>query len=121
MKTEENKIEGLINYNHFAKMVLKVGQIINVEDVEGKDRVYKLTIDLNENEPRTLVAGLKLFYKKEELKNKKVIVVANLEPRKIAGFLSKGMLLAASTKKDNKEIVSLLQPDKDMPVGSDIY
>lgn len=113
---------GLINYNHFSKMKLKVGKILEVEDIEGKDKVYKLSVDIGEPEPRTLVAGLKLFYTKEDLKDKYIIVVSNLEPRKIGPFVSQGMLLAATEKLDNgKEKVSLLQPDKELAVGSDIY
>jgi len=111
-----------INFADFSKIKLKVGKILKAEDIEGKDKVYKLTVDLAEEEYRILVAGLKLYYTKEDLKNKYVIVVSNLEPRKIGPFVSQGMLLAASEKlSDGTEKVSLLQPDKEIALGSDIY
>jgi methionyl-tRNA synthetase len=122
---DEIKVEGIvsyINYDYFSKVKLKVGRILSAEDIPGKDKLYKLSIDLSEPEKRTLVAGLKLYYTKEELQNKFVIVVSNLEPKKLGGFLSQGMLLAASQKLDDgSEKVSLLAPDKDIALGSDIY
>ncbi|PIU21894.1 MAG: hypothetical protein COT14_04085 [Candidatus Diapherotrites archaeon CG08_land_8_20_14_0_20_30_16] len=111
-----------ISYNDFSKIKLKVGTILNVEDIEGKDKLYKLTVDLAEPNKRTLVAGLKPYYTKEQLQNKQVIVVSNLELRKLGPFVSQGMLLAACQKlEDGTEIVSLLIPDKDVALGSDIY
>ncbi len=119
---EVDGIVSYINYDYFSKVKLKVGRILSAEDIPGKDKLYKLSIDLGEPEKRTLVAGLKPFYTKEELQNKYVIVVSNLEPRKLGGFLSQGMLLAASQKlDDDSEKVSLLTPDKDIALGSDIY
>lgn len=112
---------GIINYEHFSKVLLKVGKIVAVEDIEGKDKLYKLTIDLGEAEARTLLAGIKLHYSKEELLGKQVIVVANLEPKKMGALISQGMLLAACETKDGKEKVSLLIPDKDIALGSDIF
>jgi methionyl-tRNA synthetase len=117
-------IEGIqyINYDYFSKIKLKVGKILEAEDISGKDKLYKLTVDLGEPEKRTLVAGLKPYYSKDELFNKYVIVVSNLEPRKLGPFTSQGMLLAASQKlEDGTERVSLLMPDKDIALGSDIY
>ena len=117
-------IEGIqyINYDYFSKIKLKVGKIFEVEDIPGKDKLYKLTVDLCEQEKRTLVAGIKLYYTKEELQNKYVIVVSNLEPRKLGQFTSNGMLLAACQKlEDGTEKVSLLMPDTDIALGSEIY
>jgi methionyl-tRNA synthetase len=119
-------IEGIaqiqfINYDYFSKIKLKVGRILEAEDIPGKDKLFKLTIDLGEPEKRTLVAGIKPYYTKDELRNKYVIVVANLEPRKLGSFMSQGMLLAASQRlEDGTEKVSLLQPDKDIALGSDV-
>jgi methionyl-tRNA synthetase len=122
MSEVEGVISQFINYSDFSKIKLKVGKILDAEDISGKDKLYKLTIDLGEEEKRTLVAGLKPYYSKEELQNKYVIVVSNLEPRKLGPFVSQGMLLAASQKlDDNSEKVSLLMPDKDIALGSDIY
>lgn len=123
---DEVKVEGIIsqfiNYSDFSKIKLKVGKILDAEAIEGKDKLYKLIVDLGEPEKRTVVAGLKPYYSKEELQNKYVIVVSNLEPRKLGPFVSQGMLLAASQKlEDGTEKVSLLMPDKDIALGSDIY
>lgn len=114
--------EGLINYEHFSKIQLKVGRIVNVEDIEGKDKLYKLTVNLGEIENRTLLAGIKKHYSKEELLERQIIVVANLEPKKMGAFVSQGMLLAASQKlEDGSEVVSLLMTDRKIAVGSPIF
>jgi methionyl-tRNA synthetase len=105
-----------ITFDDFLKVDLRVAEIKAVEDVEGADKLYKLTIDIGEE--RTIVAGIKLHYSKEELVGKKIAVVANLEPRKLRGTLSHGMLLAASS--EDKSSVVLLALDKDIPNGSRI-
>jgi methionyl-tRNA synthetase len=105
-----------ITFDDFLKVELRVAEIKACEDVEGADKLYKLTIDIGEE--RTIVAGVKLYYTKEELVGKKIAVVANLEPRKLRGILSHGMLLAASN--EDKTSVVLLTLDKDMTNGSRI-
>jgi len=85
-----------ITYDDFAKLDLRVGVVLRAERVQGKDKLLSLSIDLGEPEPRPLVAGLALSFKPEELVGTRVIVVANLEPRKFGkGLVSHGMLLAA--------------------------
>ena len=75
-------MQNIISYDDFAKVDLRVGKIIKVEDIEGADKLYKLTVDLGkELGKRTVCAGIKKYYSKDELKNKKIIVVANLQPR----------------------------------------
>ena len=108
----------LVSYNDFAKLKFKVGKIVEVNGIEGKDRVYLLKVDIGEDNLKTIVAGLKQYYSKDDLKDKIVIVLTNLEPKKLAGYKSEAMLLAADDGNGN---VSLLQPDKDMPIGSKIY
>lgn len=111
-----SKIEGitnmadLIKYDDFAKLDLRIGTIKHVEDVEGADKLLKLSVDIGEKHPRTILAGLKKYYSKDELKGKQVIVIANLEPRKMRGLESQGMLLAAASGDDSK--VVLLSPEK---------
>jgi len=105
-----------ITFDHFKTMDLRVGQIKTCEDIEGADKIYKITVDMGE--ARTVVAGIKLFYTKEELIGKKVIVVANLEPRALRGVTSHGMLLAAST--EDKSSLTLITVDKDIPNGSKV-
>jgi methionyl-tRNA synthetase len=105
-----------ITFDLFQQMDLRVAEIKACEDVEGADKLYKLTIDVGEE--RTIVAGIKLFYSKEELTGKKIVVVTNLEPRKLRGIISHGMLLAASN--EDKSSVVLMTPDKDIPNGSKV-
>ena len=107
----------IINYQDFQKLDLRVAQIKQAEEIEGADKLYKLTIDLG-NETRTIVAGIKQHYTKEELKNKSIIIITNLEPRILKGIKSQGMLLAASNKETNTCI--LLTPDKDTKPGTKI-
>jgi len=70
-----------ITFDDFMKLDLRVAEIKACEDVPGADKLYKLTIDMGQE--RTIVAGIKLHYTKEELLGKKIAVVANLEPRKL--------------------------------------
>lgn len=105
-----------IRFDEFKKLDLRVGKILDVEEIEGADKLYLLTVDLGE-ETRKLVAGIKPWYEKEQLVGKNIIVVTNLEPKKIRGIESKGMLLA--TLFDNK--LSILTTDKEeVPAGSKI-
>ncbi|MFX1467483.1 MAG: methionine--tRNA ligase [Promethearchaeota archaeon] len=118
LKKIREKGEGekeLISYDDFKKLDMRVALIEKVDKVPKADRLYKLTIDLG-SEKRTLVAGLAEHYKVDELKGKKVIVLTNLEPRKLKGIQSEGMLLAAV----EGDTVSILKPDKDIPLGAKV-
>ena len=105
-----------ITFDYFKKMDLRVAQIKECEDVPGADRLYKLTVD--SGEMRQIVAGIKPYYTKEELVGKRIIVVANLEPRTLRGIESHGMLLAASS--EDKSAVVLISPDKEIANGASV-
>jgi methionyl-tRNA synthetase len=106
----------IVKFEEFKKMDLRVAKILEVEDVPGADRIYLLTVDIGD-EKRKIVAGIKPWYKKEELIGKNIIMIVNLEPKTIRGIESKGMLLA--TLFDNK--LSILTTDKEeVPAGSKI-
>ena len=107
---KDTKVESwkTVSFNDWQKLDLRTGEILEAEEIKGADKLYKLKIDLG-TETRTLVAGLKSYYTKEELEGKKCIVFVNLEPREIKGIKSHGMLLAAVN--DDKSEVKLLQPD----------
>ncbi|OIO81280.1 methionine--tRNA ligase subunit beta [Candidatus Pacearchaeota archaeon CG1_02_32_132] len=107
-----------ISYSDFQKLDLRVGKILKVEDHPNADKLFVLTVDLAEDSPRTIVAGLKAFYEKEDLEGKKAIFVVNLEPANLRGIESNGMILAASNK--DKETVTILKPEKDLETGSKI-
>ncbi len=105
-----------LRFEDFKRMDLRVGKIIEVEDVPGADRLYLITVDIGD-EKRKMVAGIKPWYGKQDLIGKNVVVIVNLEPKTIKGIESKGMLLA--TLFDNK--LSILTTDKDdVPPGSKI-
>ena len=103
----------LIDIEDFNKLDLRIGKIVEVSPVEGRDRLLKLAIDVG-GEPKTVVAGLAKEYKREELLGKEVVVICNLKAKVIAGIRSEAMLLAAVSD-DGK--VSLLTPDREMPPG----
>tara|TARA_B100000686_G_scaffold350812_2_gene447804 strand:+ start:2651 stop:2977 length:327 start_codon:yes stop_codon:yes gene_type:complete len=105
----------IINFDDFSKLNLRVGKIISAEEVEGSNKLIKMKVDIGDEE-RQIVAGISKYYSLDELTNKTVIVLINLEPRKIFGIESQGMLLASI---DGDE-VSLLQTDKEMIPGSEI-
>ena len=108
-------VEGIIEFLDWQKINLRVGQIVKVEEIEGADKLYKLTIDIGDEE-RIICAGLKKYYSKKELINKKIILFCNLAPRKMRGIESQGMLLAAVNDDESK--VVLISPEKDIEVGS---
>ena len=105
-----------ISFDQFKQLDLRVAQIINCDDIQGADRLYRLTIDIGEE--RQIVAGIKGHYTKEELIGRKIVVLANLEPRTIRGLASHGMLLAASDQ--GKTSIVLITTDRDIPNGSTV-
>ncbi len=101
-------MDKMTKFQDWEKLDLRVGKILKIEDIEGADKLYKITIDVGELGERVICAGIKKFYAKDKLKNKKIVIVANLEPRNLKGIESKGMLLAAGT--ENKDKCVLLKP-----------
>ena len=99
-KSKEEKIEGIITFEEFGTVELKVAEIITAEKIKKSDRLLKLTV--NAPEERTIVAGIAEHYNADELIGKQVIIVANLKPAKLMGIPSEGMVLAA---KDGKRLV----------------
>jgi methionyl-tRNA synthetase len=87
---------GAISIDEFAKVVMKVGLVLSAERVKGADKLLHMQVDIGEAEPRSIVAGIAEAYTPEELTGRKVVIVANLQPRKLRGLVSNGMILAAS-------------------------
>jgi methionyl-tRNA synthetase len=104
-----------VPYEDFAKLELKIGKIIQVEDIPGSNKLLKLTVDFGD-EKRIAVAGIKQQYKPEDLLNKKFVFVTNLQRKKIMGIESQCMILAA----EDNGTIALLQPIKDVKEGSKI-
>ncbi len=105
-----------ITYDEFKKLDIRTGKIVHAEAVEGADRLIKLEVDVGEPSPRIIVAGMKAYYSPEEMVGKTIVVLVNLEPRKLRGIMSNGMLLAASTP--DYTTVKLLTVDGEIPPGS---
>ncbi|MFB1479663.1 methionine--tRNA ligase [Corallococcus sp. RDP092CA] len=105
-----------IEYADFAKVVLKAGRIVAAEKVKGADKLLKLDVDLGEGAPRTIVSGIAEAYTPEAVAGRRVVVVANLKPRKLKGIESRGMLLTAGS--GGKDL-SLLDPG-DVAPGADV-
>ena len=106
-----------ITIDEFFRSQIRVGQILTAEHIEKSTKLFKLTVDVGEEEPRQIVSGLRAYYQGEDLVGKKVCVIVNLKPAKLCGVVSRGMILASDDGEGN---VSLLTPDKDMKVGSEI-
>ncbi|HCD09576.1 MAG TPA: methionine--tRNA ligase subunit beta, partial [Thermoanaerobacter sp.] len=111
---EEKKID-YITIEEFAKIQLRVAEILEAERVEGSDKLIKMKLKVGE-ETRQIVGGIARYYTPEELIGKKIIIVYNLEPKKLKGIESQGMLLAASTEGK----MSLLTVDRDIESGAKI-
>ena len=105
----------MVSFDEFKKIDLKVGEILSVDHVPNADKLYVLQVDVGGKQIQ-LVAGLREHYSEDDLKGKKIVVVANLEPVTLRGVRSEGMLLAA----DDSETVSLLTVDKPIKVGAGI-
>jgi methionyl-tRNA synthetase len=89
-------IADTISIEDFSKIDLRVAKIVNAEHVEGAEKLLKLTLDIGEEKPRTVFAGIKSAYDPEKLKGRMTVMVANLAPRKMKFGMSEGMVLAAS-------------------------
>ncbi|MGE5531417.1 MAG: methionine--tRNA ligase subunit beta, partial [Bacteroidota bacterium] len=105
-----------ISYDQFKQLDLRVGEIQEAERVPGADKLLKLMVDIGEDEPRQIVAGIAQEFNPRELLDKRVIIIANLEPAKIRGVESRGMLLAAG----EAQVEALLTVDRDCPIGTKI-
>ncbi|HYE80282.1 MAG TPA: methionine--tRNA ligase [bacterium] len=108
--------KGEIQYDDFGKLDLRVAEVVAAERVEGADKLLKLTISLGES-TRTIVSGIAEHYTPDAMVGRKIVVLANLAPRKLRGVESQGMLLATTTA-EGKVIV--LTPEQDAPAGSPV-
>lgn len=108
----------MISFKDFQKLDLRVGEVLSAEPVPNADKLLKLTVDIGD-EQRTMVAGVALSYKPEELVGRSVVVVANLEPATIRGVRSEGMILAGWVQGDDTSI-SIVAPQRPLPKGSKV-
>jgi methionyl-tRNA synthetase len=104
-----------IDIEDFGKVDLRVGQILSAERVKGADKLLHLKVDIGEPEPRTIVAGIAVYYEPEKIIGRKVVIVSNLHPRKLRGIESNGMIVAASLEGGNPVLAGFLE---DVPIGA---
>jgi methionyl-tRNA synthetase len=105
----------MISLNDFQRLDLRVAKIVKAEKVEDTDNLLCLELDLGNNEKRQIISGIAKDYEERDLISKQIILVYNLEPRKIKGFESQGMLLAVE---DREGKISLVTVDKQVEPGS---
>ncbi len=104
-----------ITIDDFSKVEIRVGLVKSAQQVKGADKLVHMMVDIGEPEPRSIVAGIALAYNPEQLVGRKVCIVANLQPRKLRGIPSQGMVMAASLEDGLPVLASFLE---DVPVGA---
>jgi methionyl-tRNA synthetase len=116
-KKPEPVVEGpaKIAIDDFLKVDLRVGLVLTAQPVKKSDKLMHLTVDLGEGTPRTIVAGIAEAYGPADLIGRKVVIVANLQPRKLKGIESNGMIVAASVNDGKPVLAAFLE---DIPVGA---
>lgn len=115
-ETESQNMEGLVSFEEFQGMDIRVGEVLEVEDHPNADKLYKVQLDVGDKELQTC-AGLVNHYSMEELEGRKVIVLSNLEPTDLRGERSECMMLAAEDKEGNVELLGL---ENGMENGSEV-
>lgn len=108
-------MKDIITFEDFAKLDLRVGRVMECEVKEGADKLLRLTVDFGEEGTRTILSGIKQWYKPENIKGKLFIFILNLEPRIIINEESQGMILAA----DGEQPYPLI-PSGDVVPGTSI-
>ena len=114
--SEQAMEEGLVSFDEFQDMDLRVGEVLKVEDHPNADKLYKVQLDVGDKQLQTC-AGLVNHYEKEELEGRQVIVLANLEPTELRGEKSECMMLAAEDEKENVELLGL---ENELKIGSEV-
>lgn len=108
----------IITYADFAKLDIRVGTIVDCIEVEDSAKLLKLTIDLGALGKRTILSGIKKSFPAQEMVGKQVLVLVNLEPKKMAGLESEGMVLMAVEPSEDEEKISLLVPEEKISAGT---
>ena len=109
-------VTSFIEIDDFAKVDLRVGQVLSAERVPKADKLLLLKIDVGEEQPRQILAGIAQYYEPEKLIGRKVVIVANLKPRKLRGFESQGMVVAASYGEEGRPVIATFT--EDVPNGA---
>ncbi|MBL8149702.1 MAG: methionine--tRNA ligase [Blastocatellia bacterium] len=105
-----------ITIDDFAKIDLRVAKVLEAERIPKADKLLKLIVDLGEEKPRQILAGIAQYYTPEQMVGRKIVIVANLEPRKLRGLESQGMLLAASIGEQGQPVLASFL--EEVPIGA---
>ena len=105
-----------ISIEDFVKVELRVGQVLSAERVPKSDKLLRFTVDVGEPEPRQILAGIAEHYEPETMVGRKLVIVSNLKPRKLRGFESQGMVLAASVGEEGRPVLATFT--EDVPNGA---
>src|SRR5882762_6746476 len=117
--TEADAVEGVTNFieiGDFARIDLRVGQVLSAERIPKADTLLLLSIDIGEEKPRQVLAGIAEYYQPEQMVGRKVVLVANLKPRKLRGYESQGMVVAASIGAEGRPVIATFT--EDVPNGA---
>src|SRR5262249_20795599 len=117
--TEADAVVGVTNFieiDYFAKVDLRVGQVLSAERIPKADKLLLMKIDVGEEQPRQILAGIAQYYEPEKLVGRKVVIVANLKPRKLRGLESQGMVVAASYGEEGRPVIATFT--EDVPNGA---
>lgn len=109
-------VTSFIEIDDFAKVDLRVGQVLSAERIPKADKLLLLKVDVGEEQPRTILAGIAQYYEPEKLVGRKVVIVANLKPRKLRGYESQGMVVAASYGEEGRPVIATFT--EDVPNGA---
>ena len=109
----------MITIDEFKKVEIKIGQILSAEKVEGSEKLLKLSVDFGEESPRQIISGISAYFPDPQvLVGKKCAFATNLEPRKLMGLESNGMILAVSGENNGENFFSLLETSSNVLPGS---
>ncbi|HEX4900942.1 MAG TPA: methionine--tRNA ligase subunit beta, partial [Pyrinomonadaceae bacterium] len=117
--TEAEAVPGvatLIEIGDFAKVDLRVGEVLTAERLPKSDKLLLMTVDIGEEKPRQILAGIAEHYAPEKMLGRKVVIVANLKPRKLRGYESQGMVVAASIGEEGRPVIATFT--EDVPNGA---
>lgn len=106
----------IVQFETFAALDIRVGKVLSCEPIEKSEKLYRLKVDFGEEGERTILSGIQKFYTPEELIGNQFVFAINLEPRKMMGEESQGMILAA----EGEDKPSLLVPKSETPNGASI-
>jgi len=109
-------VTNFIEIDDFAKVDLRVGQVLSAERIPKADKLLLLKVDIGEEQPRQILAGIAQYYEPEKLIGRKVVIVANLKQRKLRGLESQGMVVAASYGEEGRPVIATFT--EDVPNGA---